>query len=119
MSDTQSLNTEQLNELLKKNGLSIINGAAGDSVGAGDAAGAGDAGAGDSAGAGDAGTLKIDDLIAERDSLKSELDQLKQEQKLILTELKRTKEVNFTLARQSNVNNQANKSPEELINEMF
>lgn len=115
MSDTQSLNTEQLNELLKKNGLSIITNT-GD-AGAGDA-GAGDAGAGD-AGADDAGKIKVDDLIAERDSLKSELDQIKKEQKLILTELKKTKEVNFTLARQTSANNQASKTPEELINEMF
>lgn len=111
MSSTESLNTEQLNELLKKNGLSVItdNSDSSDKVGNDDTAIAVDID----------DSIKIDDLIAERDSLKTELEQIKQEQKLILSELKKTKEVNFTLARQTSVSDQVNKAPEDLINEMF
>lgn len=111
MSSTESLNTEQLNELLKKNGLSVITDNS-DSIDKGDSDDTDITVDNDD-------SIKIDDLIAERDSLKTELEQIKQEQKLVLSELKKTKEVNFTLARQTNVNNQANKAPEDLINEMF
>lgn len=58
----------------------------------------------------------IADLEAERNSLRTENEQRKENQKKIEEELRRTKELNFTLSRQ--VNTQS-KSAEEILAEMF
>ena len=59
----------------------------------------------------------IADLEAERDSLKSENDELIEKGKSAAEELRRTKELNFTLARQ--VSREPVKSAEEVLSEMF
>lgn len=58
----------------------------------------------------------IADLEAERNSLRTENEQRKESQKKIEEELRKTKELNFTLSRQ--VNTQS-KSAEEILAEMF
>lgn len=59
---------------------------------------------------------QVSDLTAERDSLKSELGSKNDELANIKTELQKTKELNFTLARQATV---PKKSAEDILNEMF
>ena len=59
----------------------------------------------------------ITDLEAERDSLKAENDKLINADKERAEELKKTKELNFTLARQ--VGRVDAKSAEDILNEMF
>lgn len=59
----------------------------------------------------------IDDLEAERDSFKNENDTLSAENKRLQEELRKTKELNFTLARK--VSTEPQKSAEEIMNELF
>lgn len=58
----------------------------------------------------------IANLEAERDSLKEENEQRREAQKKIEEELRKTKELNFTLSRQVG---KSQKSAEEILSEMF
>jgi deoxyhypusine synthase len=60
---------------------------------------------------------RIGDLEAERDSFKNENETLLSSNKKLEEELKKTKELNFTLGRK--VNTAGQKSAEELLNELF
>ena len=59
----------------------------------------------------------VDDLTAERDSFKNENETLSAENKRLQEELRKTKELNFTLARK--VSAEPQKSAEEVMNELF
>ena len=61
--------------------------------------------------------ILYDDMEAERDSFKTENEQLKAELLEAKTEMKKTKELNFTLARQ--INTKPEKSAEDILHEMF
>ena len=58
----------------------------------------------------------IANLEAERNSLREENEQRREAQKKIEEELRKTKELNFTLSRQVG---QSQKSTEEILSEMF
>ena len=58
----------------------------------------------------------IADLEAERNSLKAENEQMLDARKKIEEELRKTKELNFTLSRQVG---HSQKSTEEILSEMF
>ena len=58
-----------------------------------------------------------DDMEAERDSYKSENERLLAENAEVKTEVKKTKELNFTLARQ--VKTEPAKSAEDILHDMF
>ena len=58
----------------------------------------------------------IADLEAERNSLKAENEQMLEARKKIEEELRKTKELNFTLSRQVG---HSQKSTEEILSEMF
>lgn len=60
---------------------------------------------------------RVRNLEAERDSFKNENDNLLSTNKKLEEELKKTKELNFTLGRK--VNTATTKSAEELLNELF
>lgn len=59
---------------------------------------------------------QIDDLTAERDSLKSELSSKNSAYDEVKAELQKTKEMNFTLVRQTAVEK---KSVEDILNDIF
>lgn len=59
----------------------------------------------------------LDDLTAERDSFKTENEDLIKRNKALQEENRKTKELNYTLARKISV--EPKKSAEEIINEMF
>ena len=59
----------------------------------------------------------VDDLTAERDSFETENDTLVAENKRLQEELRKTKELNFTLARK--VSTGPTRSAEEIMNELF
>lgn len=61
--------------------------------------------------------ILYDDMEAERNSFKAENDKLKQENLDVKTEMKKTKELNFTLAR--SVKTETPKSAEDILHEMF
>lgn len=61
---------------------------------------------------------KIGDLEAERDSFKSENEKLRADFNKNREELKKTKELNFTLARRMD-NSADKKSAEEIMNDLF
>ena len=61
--------------------------------------------------------ILYDDMEAERDSFKSENEKLKFEISEVKTEMKKTKELNFTLAR--SVKTEAPKSAEDILQDMF
>ena len=61
--------------------------------------------------------ILYDDMEAERDSFKNENEKLKAEISEVKTEMKKTKELNFTLAR--SVKQEAPKSAEDILHEMF
>lgn len=62
-------------------------------------------------------SASIDDLTAERDSFKNENDALSAENKRLQEELRKTKELNFTLARK--VSTEPKQSAEEVMNVLF
>ena len=61
--------------------------------------------------------ILYDDMEAERNSFKAENDKLKQENLDVKSEMKKTKELNFTLAR--SVKTEPTKSAEDILHEMF
>lgn len=61
--------------------------------------------------------ILYDDMEAERDSFKNENEQLQKELSELKTEMKKTKELNFTLAR--SVKREPDKSAEDILHEMF
>ena len=61
----------------------------------------------------------ITDLEAERDSFKTENEQLQKDIAALKEENKRTKELNFTLGRKLNVEVQQQKSAEDILHDMF
>lgn len=61
--------------------------------------------------------ILFDDMEAERDSFKNENDNLRKEIAELRTEMKKTKELNFTLAR--SVKTEPEKSAEDILHEMF
>lgn len=66
----------------------------------------------------DAGVL-YDDMEAERNSFKDENDKLRDELKDIKAEMKKTKELNFTLARTVDQSKNAVMSAEDILHDMF
>lgn len=62
-------------------------------------------------------STSVDDLTAERDSFRNENDVLSAENKRLQEELRKTKELNFTLARK--VSTEPKQSAEEIMNELF
>lgn len=66
----------------------------------------------------DAGVL-YDDMEAERNSFKEENDKLRDEIKEIKAEMKKTKELNFTLARTVDQSKGAAQSAEDILHDMF
>lgn len=61
--------------------------------------------------------ILFDDMEAERDSFKKENDDLRVSNSELKTEIKKTKELNFTLAR--SVKTEPTKSAEDILHEMF
>lgn len=61
--------------------------------------------------------ILFDDMEAERDSFKKENDDLRVSNSELKTEIKKTKELNFTLAR--SVQTETPKSAEDILHEMF
>lgn len=61
---------------------------------------------------------RIADLEAERNSLKTELECANSDSKKMLDELAKTKELNYTLARQLDFTKET-KSSEDMLHEMF
>ena len=61
--------------------------------------------------------ILYDDMEAERNSYKSENEQLKAEMAEVRTEIKKTKELNFTLARK--IDTKPEQSAEDILHEMF
>lgn len=59
------------------------------------------------------------DMEAERDSFKTENEKLTKENEDLKTEIKKTKELNFTLARTVSKNSDPDKSAEDMLHEMF
>lgn len=66
----------------------------------------------------DAGVL-YDDMEAERNSFKEENDKLRDELKEMKAEMKKTKELNFTLARTVDQSKTAALSAEDILHDMF
>lgn len=62
---------------------------------------------------------KIEDLEAERNSFQTELEGLRKEFDSLKDEHKRTKEMNFTLARKLNVEDKRAQSVEDILHDMF
>ena len=61
----------------------------------------------------------FDDMEAERDSFKSENEKLVAENTELKTEMKKTKELNFTLARTVGRDKPETKSAEDILHDMF
>lgn len=61
--------------------------------------------------------ILYDDMEAERNSFQTENDKLKEELSELKTEMKKTKELNFTLAR--SVKSEPKKSAEDILHDMF
>ena len=61
--------------------------------------------------------ILYDDMEAERNSFQTENDKLKEELSELKTEIKKTKELNFTLAR--SVKTEPEKSAEDILHDMF
>lgn len=60
----------------------------------------------------------VDDLTAERDSFKTENEQLREQIRQLQESERKTKEVNYTLSRQLNIG-ATKKDPEEVLHDMF
>lgn len=65
----------------------------------------------------EANEKQLAELTAERDSFKTENEQLRTQSQQTAAELKATKEVNYTLSRQINLG--SNKSDEEMLHELM
>ena len=61
--------------------------------------------------------ILYDDMEAERDSFKNENEKLQKEITDLKSEMKKTKELNFTLAR--SIKREPDKSAEDILHEMF
>ena len=61
---------------------------------------------------------RIEDLEAEKNSFKTELEQLKEEYKGLLEDNRKTKELNFTLGRKLDVSSK-HESAEDVLHNMF
>lgn len=61
--------------------------------------------------------ILYDDMEAERDSFKNENEKLQKEILDLKSEMKKTKELNFTLAR--SIKREPDKSAEDILHEMF
>jgi len=61
--------------------------------------------------------ILYDDMEAERDSFKNENEKLQKEVSELKSEMKKTKELNFTLAR--SIKREPDKSAEDILHEMF
>ena len=61
----------------------------------------------------------FDDMEAERDSFKTENEKLIKEAGDLRTEMKKTKELNFTLARTIGRDDKPEQSAEEILHDMF
>ena len=61
--------------------------------------------------------ILYDDMEAERDSFKNENEKLQKEISDLKSEMKKTKELNFTLAR--SIKRDPDKSAEDILHEMF
>lgn len=66
----------------------------------------------------DAGVL-YDDMEAERNSFKDENEKLREEIKDLRSEMKKTKELNFTLARTVDQSKGREMSAEDILHDMF
>ncbi len=66
----------------------------------------------------DAGVL-YDDMEAERNSFKEENEKLRDELKEVKAEMKKTKEMNFTLARTVDRSGATAQSAEDILHDMF
>ena len=66
----------------------------------------------------DAGVL-YDDMEAERNSFKEENEKLRDELKDVKAEMKKTKEMNFTLARTVDRSGATAQSAEDILHDMF
>ena len=64
-------------------------------------------------------SILFDDMEAERDSFKSENEKLIKESGELKTEMKKTKELNFTLARTMGRDKENIQSAEDILHEMF
>ena len=62
---------------------------------------------------------RVGNLEAERDSFRTENESLIRQAEESKEELKKTKEMNYTLTRQLNVSDRVKKSAEELLSEAF
>lgn len=67
----------------------------------------------------DDNSVLFSDMEAERDSFKTENEKLTKENEDLKTEIKKTKELNFTLARTVSRNSEPDKSAEDMLHEMF
>ncbi len=61
----------------------------------------------------------ITELTAERDSLKTENDQLRAARDQAITDGQKAREMNYTLSRQLDISAQQAKQPEDILAEMF
>lgn len=61
----------------------------------------------------------VTELTAERDSLLSENAELRAARDVAIADGQKTKELNYTLARQLNIEQDSKKSPEEIMASMF
>lgn len=61
----------------------------------------------------------VSDLTAERDSLLSENTELRNARDAVLADSAKIKEVNYTLSRQLNIQQEAQRQPESIMADMF
>ena len=66
-----------------------------------------------------AATESITELTAERDSLKSENDQLRAARDQAITDGQKAREMNYTLSRQLDISAKQAKQPEDILADMF
>ena len=61
----------------------------------------------------------VAELTAERDSLLNENTELRSAKEAAITESAKTKELNYTLARQLNIQQDVKRNPEDILADMF
>lgn len=61
----------------------------------------------------------VTELTAERDSLLKENEELRGARDAAITDSNKTKELNYTLARQLNLTQEVKRSPEEIMRDLF